>query len=340
MSKQINNTEDEDEDEYTYKYNKSGRKKLEDIIHDVLANGTEEDLNQQDKTGKTLLHLACMNNLIDCVRLLLDDDRVNPNISDIYKMTPFHYATGFDNSFDIFMLFIECARVSIMERTNEGQTAFLLATNEWNITTAKMINVLLDDPRNDPNATDNHGYTCFHNICHRSDMVEKDIFLKFLDNPKIDIQTKNKLGDTPFMSACACGNSEVVKLLLDDPRIDPNIRNNKGETAFYQACQSQWSSSNNIIELLIKLLINDPRVDVNMPNNDGLTPFCNMCKNIKRQDINKTIDILLNCDRIDKKKPDNKNISPIMYILGDSVSVVKRAIKAFGEDDIMEILKN
>lgn len=318
---------------------KNLQKKTRDKIHYLLSHGTAKELNKAYFDRSPLLGLASQHNMIDCVKLLLNDDRVDPNAYDIDKCwTCFHYSIGFDVDIEIFMLFLECPRTSLTIRTNLKETPLMLTCNgEWNDKNAQIISILLDDPRIDPNDIDNCGDTFFHHLAGHK--VGKELILKILDDPRINIQIKNNIGDTPFMIACMYNNVEFVKLLLNEPRIDPNARNNNGETAFFQACKYLRKN-------VINLLIDDSRIDPNIPDKNGITPFCIMIIGMKKYHTNNKnerdehyekvmsiINILKN-NNVDINKVDNNGLSPIDHMMKDVIDDIKFAIKTFGKDGV------
>lgn len=317
------------------KINKINKIKLD--IENALKSGDPNLINKEvDNNGNTLLHLACKHNLVDHVRLLLDDERTNPNIEDFDNWTPFHYAVcTSDNDIKIFMLFYECPRVSLTICTGDNLSPLILVCrNSWTPNAETIIDTLLNDPKTDPNILSSEG-TAFHILCknkYNNNSAYFRIIQKFLDNLKINIMLQDRESKTPFMTVCWYGSLPLVKLLIDDPRNEPNFKDRYGRTAFSYACCSTLSPCNEVIQFLI----DDYRIDVNLADNKGLTPFAHVCKACYETKI----DILLSNDRIDKTKPDNNNVHPLVHALGDRLELIKSIVKYYGEDELLKVLKN
>ncbi len=89
-----------------------------------------------------------------------------------------------------------------------------------------------------------HQIAEFINAARIGDASKVDQFLR----GGMDINAKNKSGNTALMEACATGQEEVIKLLLDR-KADPAITNNIGETATSKAIRSRQYP---VIQLLME----------------------------------------------------------------------------------------
>ena len=151
------------------------------------------------------------------------------------------------------------------------------------------------------------------------DLQTQTIVVKLLlEHPKgnsINWNAINTEGWTPFMMACANGNSKVVQLFIDhshtknidlNAKVDHSTIDN-GYTGFMFACGNGQTEvvetilDNSAIKQIdlnvkdcfgrtalfvacsygkisvVKLLIDNPNIDLNAKDNDGVTPFMIMC---------------------------------------------------------------
>lgn len=79
-----------------------------------------------------------------------------------------------------------------------------------------------------------HRIAQFVNAARVGDVAKIDKFL----SEGMDINAKNKSGNTSLMEACAAGHEDVINLLLDR-QADPAIKNNIKETAAIKAIRSR-----------------------------------------------------------------------------------------------------
>jgi ankyrin len=79
-----------------------------------------------------------------------------------------------------------------------------------------------------------HRIAQFINAARLGDVAKVDKFL----SDGMDINAKNRSGNTALMEACASGHLDVINLLLDR-QADPAIKNNIGETATSKAIRSR-----------------------------------------------------------------------------------------------------
>jgi len=91
-----------------------------------------------------------------------------------------------------------------------------------------------------------------------------EIVKLLLEKEGIDINIKNKYGDTALTQACYCYSTETVKLLLKHKDIDVNIQDNDGKTALIIATEEEFTGA-------VKLLLEHKDIDVNVQNIYGNT---------------------------------------------------------------------
>jgi len=97
----------------------------------------------------------------------------------------------------------------------------------------KLAEMIRQDPGFNVNMDENgYGVTLLHEAC-LGDSSSAVIPL-LLAHPDIDVNLKNKYGQTPFYWACN-GNTSCVRELLKDSRVKVNEPNNNGYTPLYHA---------------------------------------------------------------------------------------------------------
>ena len=148
--------------------------------------------------GDTAFSLACSAGHAKIVKLLLNISRVNVNFTYEDGLTDFHIACADAEHLEVIQLLGADNRIDVNQIINE----------------------------------DGYSYTAFSLACGAGDAKVVDLLLK---NPRIDVYLTDSNGSTPLMLACREGYVEVVKLLLADVRIDVNYADHEGNTAFEYA---------------------------------------------------------------------------------------------------------
>lgn len=93
----------------------------------------------------------------------------------------------------------------------------------------------LKDPSFDVNSRLSGGYreTILHRECWGGDL---EIIKLLLAHPRIDVNSRDDVGNTPLEWACQRGNVETVKLMLKDKRVIIDSENTVYHTPFWEAC--------------------------------------------------------------------------------------------------------
>ena len=95
---------------------------------------------------------------------------------------------------------------------------------------------------------------------------QSPIVLLLLDDGRVEVNCKDKMGYTPLHLAAAGGHSGTTKVLLEDDRVDVNCKNKDGDTPLHCAAAGGQRGTATV-------LLNDPRVDVNAKAENGSTPL-------------------------------------------------------------------
>lgn len=85
-----------------------------------------------------------------------------------------------------------------------------------------------------------------------------------LNAPLIDINAQSNTKNTALIMATAYGHTNIVKMLLSGSKIDINMQDQRGDTACMYACTRHEGK-------LLKLFLELPALDINLKNKSGFT---------------------------------------------------------------------
>jgi len=120
--------------------------------------------------------------------------------------------------------------------------------------------IILSDPRiNIP---------AFHRVCGMGQAEEVEAMLSDYAG-RLNKEADGE-GVTPFYTACAMGNYEVVRLLGEKEEVDVNKGNKRGFSPLRIACEHGHVD-------VVRYLAGNPRVKVNQGTEGGETPFRSVC---------------------------------------------------------------
>lgn len=160
----------------------------------------------------TVLRFAINEGRFDCVRWLLIQKGINPNVkSQDSGMTPLHLAVEWNNT-TIVNLLLDHECIEANTKDDDGCTALFCAT-------ACSLGALLASPKVDVNAFDWERDTILHRAAKFGYPLH--YILKLLQHPGIDVNRLNGDGKSPLM--CCLEPSEfpsvhVFNALLEDER--------------------------------------------------------------------------------------------------------------------------
>jgi hypothetical protein len=93
-----------------------------------------------------------------------------------------------------------------------------------------------------------------------------------LETGKVDVNLKDKDGQTPLSRAVSNGYEAVVKMLLETSNVDVNLKDKDGQMPFSRAVSKGH-------EAIVKMFLRTGKVDVNLKDKDGQTPLSRAVSN-------------------------------------------------------------
>lgn len=220
---------------------------LPDLIQVLGATGSRQ-FDHQDSNGDTALIIACNNEYLDVITLLLTcplNFDVQNNNGDTALLCLCN--KGIKNM-KCIELVVSKADVNLVN--NDGLSAIVIAARQEDYTLMKL---LVDQGRANLNICNKEKETALCIACERKNFKIAQYLLEHGADPNLQSST----GFTGLLHACQRDQTKIAKLLLSHGA-DPNLQNIAGYTALV------WASIKQNIELVTELLNHsaDPNVQV------------------------------------------------------------------------------
>ena len=231
------------------------------------------NINTLSKSNTTAFQTAMMHGHTEIVELLL----TQPTLA---KHSVRHALISAGSTYALDLLYAHPAAENKVRLRRALRKAFINACNQGEL--EKAINLF--NKGLNINTIFEHGNTILiHSVQHREE-VFKAILLcyraAYCKNPetcpktchcyeKLQVNRKNRNGDTALIIAAKLGRLDNVRDLLTYPAINLNIKNNQGNTAFMEAVNNDHTEHHSIIELFLRYGYKD----INAANNEGNTAF-------------------------------------------------------------------
>ena len=234
------------------------------------------DMHTVNRQGWTPLHVACYNQNLRIVKMLLQFgasiDKESTSV-----INPLHLACQVNTRANVLnRLFQNCAKVYFSQ---ENYIASLHAAYKAN--NAELVSFLLDEGVS-PNVLDEHNMTPLHYACQAATV---DVARLLLESGA-SVSSVTKEGSTPLHLACQTlkvSTPELVKLLLRYGA-SANATDELGMTPLHHAC---LSSSPHVVELLILR----GGADTEAATTEGWRPLHLACR--RRHNVTTTVRMLL-----------------------------------------------
>ena len=204
------------------------------LLVSELLNCPDFSINKRDRNGETALHKACIGGNLENIRVLIGDERCDPNIQLSDGRTALHVAVNrhfAKYQHEAVQCLLKSTKINLNLKDNSGQTPLHIAVVRKHFNTASL---LLEYSTCKPNLQDNDGNTALHLSVGSLSAVEL-----FLSHTNIDLNIQNSAGNTPLHEAVIKRMScDIVKALVLHKSCDPNIVNMAGMTLLQCAIAS------------------------------------------------------------------------------------------------------
>ena len=223
--------------------------------------------NFVDKDGKTLLHVAAINDRREFIKYLIQLDDIDVNIKDKYGKTPLHYAIE-NRRDESAKILVACEKVALDILTTDAQQTILHTAAAKNFDTfIKFLSIYLKEhPSRNPsrdvniNMKDKNGKTAIHIAAQKGMDDALKALIQF--NPTFDINLQDSDGRTALHWAASTGRGNTVKFLLEIESINVNIKDINGRTPAFLASENKRTE-------ILKQIIACPTFDPNLTDKDG-----------------------------------------------------------------------
>mmetsp|Transcript_26130 Transcript_26130/g.33884 ORF Transcript_26130/g.33884 Transcript_26130/m.33884 type:complete len:846 (+) Transcript_26130:179-2716(+) len=227
------------------------------IVQYLLQAGA--DVNKPLNMGATPLFIACEHQKMDCLRILVEEFKGDPNIVCPGSGTgPFLKACESGNM-EIVQYMVNDAKCDINLAQNDGATPFFLACQGNKIEVVKF----LIGAGVDVNKGKRDSATPLIVAAELGHTEVVRAICKAPNETTSDLAMYN--GVTPLYKACEHGHYEIVKILVNDANVDYDKPKNDGVSPLFTACQMNHLD-------IIKFLA-EKGADINKAKNDGVVPI-------------------------------------------------------------------
>ena len=197
-------------------------------VNELLIKIPEADINSWSRTCKyTPLMMACVNDDIEMVRLLVSRADLDPNMS-------------FDVTEPAIMLAIEKDNVEILAALL--QRPDLDVNGPFGINTPlsravirdryDMFSLLINRGDIRPNLYSTMNFPPIIFALHKKD---PRFFMDLINHKKIDVNTRDSMGDTLLLRTLYTPQKQFWRPLLENEKVDVNVRNKDGYTPLFYA---------------------------------------------------------------------------------------------------------
>ena len=251
------------------------------------------DLNGRDSKGATPLIWALKYGNYTLTRLLLEQEGVDPTLSDEQGLTPLTQAAKAGDH-GLVKLLLERKDVDPDLADAGGRTPLSYAGECGH---DDVVKILLERGDVNPDSSNKYGRTP---LSFAAWSGNEGAVRLFLEHGYVNPDSSDKYGQTPLLWAARSGHEGVISLLLEREGVNPDTSDIYSQTPLLWAARSEHEGA-------VKLLLYRKDLNPNSPNTKGRTPLSFAASSghdgivklfLQRQDINPDL-------------PDNKGRTPL-----------------------------
>ncbi|XP_050509347.1 uncharacterized protein LOC126886449 [Diabrotica virgifera virgifera] len=189
------------------------------ILKYLKEKGANLSISNKDKS--TLIHEAARNGAFKVLRYLVEDCKMDLNVSDVNGNLPVHMISMRDYNIDIFKYFKDKgANLSISNKDKCTLVHEAARNGAFDV-----LRYLVEDCKMDVNVSDFHGNYPVHML----KMVDANVkILKYLKEKGANLSISNKDKSTLIHAAARNGAFEVLRYLAEDCKMDVNVSDVNG----------------------------------------------------------------------------------------------------------------
>jgi hypothetical protein len=213
------------------------------------------------------IHSAEVN--VDRMKYYLEIQHCNPNIKDEYGIPLLYLAISMYGDNDDSHSHSHSHSDNNNNYSHNGQSKKMLS----------IINLLLDNPKIDPNLKDRFGITPLHEAIFKYTPTNNmfSIIKSLVKNNKIDVNVKNNVGNTPLVFAINKYTNDIdtmriIELLLDNGA-DINLTSNSNSSLLHEVVQKYINDNNNNNMFRVVEYLLNRGIDKTIKNNNGHTAY-------------------------------------------------------------------
>ena len=213
-----------------------------------LLNNFDINYNYLNKDEETCIEVACMNENISVVKLLLKktDIIINPEL--------FSTCCLLENN-EIIKILLEHDNIDCNYVNKKRNYTPLMISCE--VSNESIVNLLLKSKKVDINKKSIKGDTAFNIACQTANYNIINMFLNH-ENDNINYNIQNNEGFTPFISYCI-NNKQIYEPLLDkfidNKKIKLSVVNNLNKSGYTYLKESMKISTEILIRLEMKMIL-------------------------------------------------------------------------------------
>ena len=192
-----------------------------DNVREIISNSSRIDdlCKSEDDECNTIVHASVLSNNEQLVRYVLLDLEIDPNICNIYGMSPLHFATMSGSKNMVKILLENDVMIDIQDTSRRTPLIIASQNNDSDI-----CKILLEKNAS-LRSFDSGGDSALHHAC-RGKFI--NVVRLLLSEDSVNVNSTNFFSDTPLHIACKTGSIMCIRLLLEHGA-DTNHKNKAGK---------------------------------------------------------------------------------------------------------------